>query len=68
MSYPITERTYFDNEHTAWAFAQSIAKLNHWIVSDYGYEDGKDEPYFIETMNDPFSTKNELLKRAGLMA
>lgn len=67
MTYPITDRTYFSDENTAWAFAQQIVKLNHWIVSDYGYEADKAEPYYIETMNDPFSTKDQLLKRAGII-
>lgn len=65
--YPITERTYFSDEAVAWAFAQQIAKLNHYIVSNYGYDADKAEPYFIETMNDPFSTKDQLLKRAGII-
>lgn len=68
MTYPITDRTYFSNEQTAWSFAKAVAQLPHYIVSDYGYEAGKAEPFFIETMNDPFSTKDALLKRAGLIA
>lgn len=64
MTYPITERTYFATEHQAWSFAKEINKLQHHIVSDYGKsEDHPEEPFFIETMNDPFSTKEELLKR-----
>ena len=67
MVYPITERTYFSNQQIAWAFAERIATLNHHIVSDFGYEAGNDEPYFVETMNDPFSTKSELLRKAGVL-
>lgn len=68
MTYPVIERTYFNNRQTAMRFADSIAKLQHHIVSDYGVDDGhKDEPYFIETMNDPFSSKDELLKRANII-
>jgi hypothetical protein len=43
-----------------------ISKLNHHVVSDYGRDDNRDnEPYFVETLNDPFSTKEELLARVS---
>lgn len=66
MTYPITDRTYFDTQSDAWSFAQMIAKIHdHWIVSDYGIDQiGR---FFVETMNDPFSTKDELLRKAGLI-
>ena len=66
MTYPIIERTYFDTQSEAWSFAKRIGQIReHWIVSDYGVEekDGKTF-FFIETMNDPFTPKAELLKRA----
>jgi len=69
MTYPITDRTYFASESTAWKFAEAIAKLQHYIVSDYGFDSAhEDEPFYIETMNDPFGSKDSLLKAAGLMA
>ena len=69
MTYPLTSRTYFSDEHTAWEFAKAMAKLPHYIVSDYGVEpDRAEEPFFIETMNDPFGTKDSLMKAADLMA
>lgn len=70
MTYPIIERTYFDNKNTAWAFAKAIGNIKHgWIVSSYGLEEGRtSEPYYIETVNDPFATKDELMRRLGLMA
>lgn len=69
MTYPLIERTYFKTTKQAQGFAEMISKLNHHIVTDYGYDESKgDEPYFIETANDPFSTKDELLKRAGIIA
>ena len=67
MTYPITERTYFSDQQTAWAFAERIATLEHHIVSNFGYEADNDEPYYVETMNDPFSTKSELLRKAGML-
>lgn len=66
MTYPITERTYFSSEAHAWSFAKMISKLNHHVVSDYGRDDNRNnEPYFVETLNDPFSTKEELLARVS---
>lgn len=66
MTYPITERTYFSSQQVAWNFAQAISKLNHHVVSNYGVDDSHtDEPFFVETMNDPFSTKQELLAKIG---
>lgn len=68
MTYPIIERTYFKEQQVAYRFAESINKLHYHIVSDYGFDaEHKDEPYFVETMNDPFSTRDALLKRAGII-
>lgn len=69
MTYPIIERTYFDNKNTAMLFAKAIGNIkNGWIVSGYGLEDGRTSgPYYIETVNDPFATKDELMRRFGLM-
>jgi hypothetical protein len=64
MTYPLKERTYFTSQAHAWAFAQEIAKLSHHVVSDYGRDNSRDsEPYFVETLNDPFETREELLSR-----
>lgn len=68
MTYPLIERTYFSNQQVAYRFAESINKLQHHIVSNYGVDnEHKDEPFFVETMNDPFATKDELLKRAAII-
>jgi len=65
-TYPLTERTYFSTEDHAWRFAQSISPLKHYIVSDYGRDDANiDEPYWVETVNDPFRTKDELMRLKG---
>lgn len=67
--YPLTTKTYFSTQDHAWRFAQSISNLKHTIVSDYGVDQSKDsEPYWVETINDPFRTKDELLKMQGLIA
>ena len=68
ISYPITERTYFTTSSEAVTFAKMIEKLKHHIVSNYGYVAGEKEPYYVETMNDPFRSKDELLKLAGIIA
>lgn len=68
-TYPLKERTYFDTEQAAWAFAQAVVKLPHYIVTDYGKEVGKDsEPFYIETLTDPWMPKDALLKHAGMRA
>lgn len=68
MVYPIKEKTNFNSEKTALVFINAIAKLQHHIVTNYGVDsENKKEPYFVETWSDPFSTKDELLKRAGII-
>lgn len=68
MTYPLISRTYFSDESIAWRFAEAMAKLNHYIVSDYGFDPDKgDEPYWVETWNDPFASKDDLLKQRGLI-
>ena len=68
MNYPIIEKTNFNSEKTALAFINAIAKLNHHIVTDYGVDDKNNkEPFFVETWNDPFSTKDDLLKKAKII-
>lgn len=68
MTYPMIQRTYFTSQKEAYSFAGMISKLQHHIVSGYGVDESHtDEPYFIETINDPFSTKDELLKRANII-
>ena len=62
MVYPITERTHFTNQAEAWRFAKLISNLKHHIVSDYGTDD---DGFYVETKNDPFRTKDELLKLAS---
>lgn len=43
-----------------------IASLKHYIVIDYGMDNSNMiEPYYIETLNDPFSTKSELMARVN---
>ena len=63
--YPIIKRTYFSDEKVAWAFAERIGAIKHgWVVSDFGVEKDRDvEPYYVETMEDPFATKDELMAR-----
>lgn len=70
MVYPIIERTYFDTQSEAWSFAKKISKIHdHWIVSNYGVEEKEGSLFFfVETMNDPFSPKSELLRRARIIA
>lgn len=69
MSYPVISRTSFASESTAWAFAKAFADCEHWVVSDYGVDTTNEaEPYWVETYNDPFATKDELMRAAGLMA
>lgn len=69
MTYPLISRTYFASESQAWAFVKAMAGLTHWVVSDYGVDASNEaEPYWVETYNDPFATKNELMRAAGLMA
>lgn len=69
MTYPLKTRTHFSSEKTAWSFAQSIGKIKHgWIVKDFGVDpSNEDEPFFVETWEDPFSTKDELLRRACII-
>lgn len=62
MAYPLIEKTYFATKNEAWCFAQMIGALKHWGVTDYGYEEGKNEPYFVETINHPFASESELSK------
>ena len=61
--YPIITRTYFNDERTAWSFAERVGAIKHgWAVADFGVEAGRDsEPYYVETMEDPFATKYELM-------
>lgn len=63
--YPLTTKTYFADEASAWRVATYIAEhLQHTIVSDYGEDPNRDsEPYWIETISDPFTDKSELVKR-----
>lgn len=69
MTYPLKSRTYFSSEAVAWQFAEAVAKLPHYVVSDYGVDASNEaEPYWIETLHDPFGTKDSLMKAAGLMA
>ena len=60
------EKTYFSDQQTAWRFAKMIAGVSHYIVSDYGRDDGRiKEPYFVETMHDHWMSKDQLRKIAG---
>lgn len=66
MTYPITERTYFTSKKLAWDFVQAIGKLQHHVISNYGVDNtNENEPFFVETLNDPFRSKDELMKFIG---
>ena len=66
MTYPIKERTYFKSDKEAWSFAHMIANLQHHIVTDYGMDaTNEKEAYYIETLNDPFATKSELMAKVN---
>ena len=69
MTYPLTTKTYFADTKAAWRFAEYIgANLEHTIVSDFGTDLSREsEPHWVETINDPFSSKNDLLRLAGLI-
>lgn len=49
----MAHREYFDNQHTAWAFAQLLPK-NRFEVTDYG-KDAKG--YYIEYIDHPKYTR-----------
>ena len=68
MTYPLKERTYFKTAALAWAFVQMVEPLGHHVVADYGVSDkNANEPYFIETVYDPFATKDEILQKVNII-
>lgn len=64
--YPLKERTNFTNEAEAYRFAALIGRLSHHVVVDYGRAD--DGQYYVDTANDPFSTKDEIMRKMGMLA
>ena len=65
-----TTRTHFATEKAAWHFATMIGAISKgWIVLDFGVDsENVGEPFYVDTVNDTFATKDELMKRFGMMA
>lgn len=49
----MTHREYFDNQHTAWTYAQLLPK-NRFKVVDYGKDD---HGYYVEYIDHPAYTR-----------